>query len=64
MTIEKILYTATATATGGREGRASSSDQALDVQLSTPRELGGAGGPGTNPEQLSLPAIRPAFSAR
>jgi Ohr subfamily peroxiredoxin len=52
MTIEKILYTATATATGGREGRASSSDQALDVQLSTPRELGGPGGPGTNPEQL------------
>ena len=52
MTIEKILYTATATAIGGREGRASSSDQALDVQLSTPRELGGAGGPGTNPEQL------------
>lgn len=52
MTLEKILYTATATSTGGREGRASSSDQALDVQLSTPRELGGAGGPGTNPEQL------------
>ncbi len=52
MSIEKILYTATATATGGREGRATSSDQALDVQLSTPRELGGAGGPGTNPEQL------------
>ncbi|MFI8465524.1 organic hydroperoxide resistance protein [Stutzerimonas stutzeri] len=52
MTIEKILYTATATATGGREGRASSSDHALDVQLSTPRDLGGAGGPGTNPEQL------------
>ena len=52
MSIEKILYTATATATGGREGRASSSDQGLDVQLSTPRELGGAGGAGTNPEQL------------
>ncbi|WP_312245147.1 organic hydroperoxide resistance protein [Stutzerimonas nitrititolerans] len=52
MTIEKILYTATATATGGREGRATSSDSVLDVQLSTPRELGGAGGPGTNPEQL------------
>ncbi|MFT4267107.1 MAG: organic hydroperoxide resistance protein [Xenophilus sp.] len=47
-----ILYTAVATATGGREGRAASSDQALDVQLSTPRELGGAGGEGTNPEQL------------
>ncbi|WP_444815445.1 organic hydroperoxide resistance protein [Stutzerimonas frequens] len=52
MSIEKILYTATATATGGREGRATSSDQALDVQLSTPRELGGAGSAGTNPEQL------------
>lgn len=52
MSIEKILYTATATAAGGREGRATSSDQVLDVQLSTPRELGGAGGPGTNPEQL------------
>ncbi|WP_437881102.1 organic hydroperoxide resistance protein [Pseudomonas sp. LRF_L74] len=52
MSIEKILYTATATATGGREGRATSSDNVLDVQLATPRELGGAGGTGTNPEQL------------
>ncbi len=52
MTIEKILYTATATATGGREGQARSSDGALAVKLSTPRELGGAGGDGTNPEQL------------
>ena len=42
MHIEKILYTATASATGGREGRATSSDSVLDVQLSTPRELGGA----------------------
>ena len=50
MSIDKILYAATAT--GGREGRARSSDRVLDVQLSTPRELGGAGGPGTNPEQL------------
>ncbi|MEB1550801.1 organic hydroperoxide resistance protein [Xanthomonas campestris pv. campestris] len=49
---EKVLYTAHATATGGREGRAVSSDSALDVKLSTPRELGGAGGDGTNPEQL------------
>lgn len=52
MSIEKILYVAEATATGGREGRAASSDNVLSVQLSTPRELGGAGGPGTNPEQL------------
>ncbi|WP_226646817.1 organic hydroperoxide resistance protein [Microbulbifer variabilis] len=52
MSLEQILYTAEATATGGREGRAVSSDGSLDAQLSTPRELGGAGGPGTNPEQL------------
>jgi len=52
MTIENILYTATATATGGREGQARSPDGALAVKLSTPRELGGAGGDGTNPEQL------------
>ncbi|GAC1035856.1 organic hydroperoxide resistance protein [Pseudomonas sp. No.117] len=47
-----ILYTASATSTGGRDGRSISSDKALDVQLSTPKELGGAGGTGTNPEQL------------
>ncbi|MGC8165473.1 organic hydroperoxide resistance protein, partial [Salmonella enterica] len=50
--LEKALYTATATATGGREGSAKSSDGVLDVKLSTPKELGGAGGNGTNPEQL------------
>ncbi|MBG5754356.1 organic hydroperoxide resistance protein OhrR [Pseudomonas aeruginosa] len=48
----KALYTATATATGGRDGRAVSSDGILDVKLSTPRELGGQGGAATNPEQL------------
>lgn len=52
MSPEKVLYRATATATGGRDGRAVSSDKVLDVTLSTPRELGGAGNPGTNPEQL------------
>ena len=52
MALDKVLYTAHATATGGREGSAKSSDGALDVRLSTPKELGGAGGPGTNPEQL------------
>jgi len=52
MSIEKVLYTAHATATGGRDGRATSSDNVLDVSLATPRELGGAGGHGTNPEQL------------
>jgi osmotically inducible protein OsmC len=50
--LEKALYQATATATGGREGSAKSSDGVLDIKLSTPKELGGAGGSGTNPEQL------------
>ena len=52
MSIEKVLYKAHANASGGREGRAVSSDRALDVTLTTPKELGGAGLPGTNPEQL------------
>ncbi|TLX59663.1 organic hydroperoxide resistance protein [Stutzerimonas nosocomialis] len=52
MTIENVLYRASAEATGGRDGRAISSDGVLDVRLTTPRELGGAGGQGTNPEQL------------
>ena len=46
------LYTAEATAWGGREGRAASSDGNLDVTLVVPKELGGPGGAGTNPEQL------------
>lgn len=52
MTIENVLYRATAEAFGGREGRAVSSDGILDIALTTPKELGGAGGNGTNPEQL------------
>ncbi|MGF6690175.1 organic hydroperoxide resistance protein [Metapseudomonas resinovorans] len=52
MPIEKALYTAHAEAYGGREGRAVSSDGVLDVKLTTPKELGGPGGDGTNPEQL------------
>ncbi|MGU3496545.1 organic hydroperoxide resistance protein [Xanthobacteraceae bacterium A53D] len=47
-----VKYTTKASATGGREGQARSVDGVLDVKLSTPKELGGAGGPGTNPEQL------------
>ena len=52
MAVDKILYTAEATATGGRDGRASTADNTLDLKLSTPKEMGGAGGDGTNPEQL------------
>src|SRR4051794_41837831 len=47
-----VLYTAEATATGGREGRAHTSDGRIDVELDVPAEMGGSGGPGTNPEQL------------
>lgn len=61
---EKVLYTAHATATGGREGRAVSSDKALDAKLSTPRELGGAGGDGTNRNSCSQPVTLPASSAQ
>ena len=52
MSIEKVLYRAEATSTGGREGTSRSSDGILDVKLTTPKELGGNGLPGTNPEQL------------
>ena len=46
------LYTAEATAWGGREGRAASSDGVVDVEMRIPKEMGGPGGPFTNPEQL------------
>jgi Ohr subfamily peroxiredoxin len=52
MALEKVLYTARATSTGGRTGTSSSDDGRLSLKLDTPRELGGAGGQGTNPEQL------------
>ncbi|KAI3592133.1 Organic hydroperoxide resistance protein [Cupriavidus sp. U2] len=51
MKLEKVLYTAHASATGGRDGRATTSDGQLDVKLAVPKEMGGAGN-GLNPEQL------------
>ena len=64
MSIEKILYQARAKATGGRDdGHAASSDGALDVQLTRPRELGGPGGAGTNPEQLFAAGYSACFLA-
>lgn len=48
----KILYETEATAVGGREGTVQSADGRLDLSLALPKELGGPGGPGTNPEQL------------
>lgn len=47
-----ILYRTEATATGGRTGRAATADGAFAVDLVTPKELGGPGGAGNNPEQL------------
>jgi len=47
-----VKYRTIATATGGRDGQAATADGSLNVKLSTPKELGGAGGPGNNPEQL------------
>jgi Ohr subfamily peroxiredoxin len=52
MSIDKVIYRAQATSQGGREGTSKSSDGVLDLKLSTPKELGGGGGSGTNPEQL------------
>ncbi len=47
-----VLYRTSASATGGRDGQARSDDGRIDVALTTPKELGGAGGGGSNPEQL------------
>jgi lipoyl-dependent peroxiredoxin len=47
-----VIYTATATARGGREGEVVSDDGAIDLMLAHPKELGGPGGDTTNPEQL------------
>jgi lipoyl-dependent peroxiredoxin len=52
MALEKVLYTAHATSTGGRTGTSKTDDGRLSLTLSTPKELGGDGGAGTNPEQL------------
>lgn len=49
--LDKVLYTAHATATGGRDGRAKTSDGRIDVVLKPPKEMGGTG-EGVNPEQL------------
>ena len=52
MKLDKVLYTAHATSTGGREGTSTSDDGVLDLRLTTPKGLGGNGAIGTNPEQL------------
>ncbi len=49
--IEKVVYRAHATSTGGRDGRSKTSDSRVDIGLMPPKEMGG-NGDGTNPEQL------------
>jgi osmotically inducible protein OsmC len=51
MSLEKVIYTAHAIATGGREGTATTDDGKLTLKLDTPIEMGGKGD-GTNPEQM------------
>ena len=60
----KPVYTAEVTVTGGRDGRAVSSDKNLDVRLSMPKELGGSAAPGTtNPEQLFAAGYAACFQS-
>lgn len=59
----KALYTATATATGGRDGRAISSDGFLDVKLTTPANSAAWAVKPPTPSNCSQPAIQPASSA-
>ncbi|TXK74820.1 organic hydroperoxide resistance protein [Paenibacillus sp. N3.4] len=57
------LYTAVATANGGRNGKVRSSDGVLDLDVKMPKELGGAGGAATNPEQLFAAGYSACFDS-
>ena len=59
----EILYTAEATVTGGREGHGRTSDGRLEVDFDVPSEMGGTGGPGTNPEQLFATGYAACFQS-
>jgi len=59
----KTLYTAVSTAHGGRDGHVRSSDGILDLDLKTPKEMGGPGGAGTNPEQLFAAGYAACFES-
>ncbi|MEO8876245.1 MAG: organic hydroperoxide resistance protein [Polyangiaceae bacterium] len=61
--LEKRLYTATATATGGRDGKVKSDDGILDLTVIPPKALGGSGAPGTNPEQLFAAGYSACFGS-
>ena len=59
----KTLYTATATAHGGREGHVQSDDGFLEADLRLPKSMGGPGGEGTNPEQLFAAGYAACFES-
>jgi len=59
----KAIYTAAATATGGRDGHVVSSDKVLDLDVRMPKQLGGAGGAYTNPEQLFAAGYSACFDS-
>lgn len=59
----KTLYTAVATAHGGRQGHVTSDDQVLDLDTVTPKAMGGPGGAGTNPEQLFAAGYAACFQS-
>lgn len=59
----EALYTAHATATGGRNGQVKSSDGVLELEVRTPKEMGGAGGAFTNPEQLFAAGYSACFDS-
>jgi Ohr subfamily peroxiredoxin len=59
----KTLYTAVATAHGGREGHVRSSDGIVELDLKVPKEMGGPGGAGTNPEQLFAAGYAACFES-
>jgi osmotically inducible protein OsmC len=61
--LEKVLYTAVATASAGRDGRVSSDDGNLDLAVVPPKALGGRGGAGTNPEQLFAAGFAACFGS-
>lgn len=59
----RTLYTAVATAHGGREGHVRSSDGIVDLDLKVPKGMGGSGGAGTNPEQLFAAGYAACFES-
>jgi osmotically inducible protein OsmC len=61
--LSKVLYTATATAIGGRNGSVKSDDGTIDMPVTMPKGLGGDGKPGTNPEQLFASGYAACFGS-